>query len=300
MWLLFTFGYAFAQALVLYIDEYLNISNVVTESSSPHKRIGAVLITSALVGFLGALGVFLYLGDVTTTTYVIALSLLSSVPMVTVYASYFYLLLNNPSYLIAPFFQFSVVWMLLYEMGQGAAITLPGLLGIFLLVYGVYVLDVKSLRWKIPTRLLAYMVPASLLWALVVLLTQAATQEAPAQVVAFYQMFGTGLVGLALLFIVRPYREGLLFRIKNQGKSFVAASVLNELFWQVSLLFAVLAIATAPLAAYFGAAGGVHNLIVLGLFFLFPLHERNKIARVQVLAVILIILGIFSIEFWRM
>ena len=298
MWLLFTFGYAFAQALVLYIDEYLNISNVVTEASSAHKRIGAVLITSALVGFLGALGVFLYIGDVTTTTYVLTLSLFSAIPMVAVYASYFYLLLNNPSYLIAPFFQFSVVWILLYEVGQGAMITLSGLTGILLLVYGVYVLDVKSLRWKIPTGLLVYMVPASILWALVVLLTQAASQEAPAQVVAFYQMLGTGLVGLVLLLAVRPYREGLLFRIKNQGKSFVAFSVLNELFWQVSLLFAVLAIAAAPLAAYFGAAGGVHNLIVLGLFFLFPLHERNQIAWVQVLAIFLIILGIFCIEFW--
>ena len=299
MWLLYTFGYAFAQALVLYVDEYLNISNVVTEASSPHKRIGAVLITSALVGFLGALGVFLYLGDVTTSTYVMTISLLSAVPMVTVYASYFYLLLNNPSYLIAPFFQFSVVWMLLYELALGATITLAGLLGIFLLVYGVYMLDVKSFRWKIPTRLLVYMIPASLLWALVVLLTQAATQEAPAQVVAFYQMLGTGFVGLALLLFVKQYREGLVFRMKNQGKSFVAASVANELFWQVSLLFAVLAISTAPLVAYFGAAGGVHNLVVLGLFFLFPLHERNKITWVQVLAIVLIIVGIFSIEFWR-
>jgi hypothetical protein len=299
MWLLFTLCSAFAQAVVIYIDEYLNISNAVTESSSAHKRIGGVLITSALVGFLGAFGVFLYLGDVTAPMYVVLLSLFSAIPLVAVYAAYFYLLLNNPSYVIAPLFQFSVIWVLLYELGQGAVISLAGLLGIALVVYGVYVLDVKSFRWKIPSRLLAYVVPASFLWALVVLLTQAASQAAPAQVVAFYQMLGTGLIGLILLLFVKQYRQGLIFRIKNQGKSFVTFSVLNELFWQVSLIFVVLAIAAAPLAAYFGAVVGVHNLIVLGLFLLFPLHERNKISLVQVLAIVMIVLGIFSIEFWR-
>ena len=299
MWLLFTLGYAFAQAVVLYIDELLNLSNAVTESSSAHMRIGGVLIISALVGFLGAFGVFLYLGDVGTSTYVITLSLLSAVPMVTVYASYFYLLLNNPVHLIAPFFQISVAWMLLYEVAQGATISLPSFLGIVFLVYGVYVLDVKSFRWKIPTRLLIYMVPVSILWASVVLLTQAASQEAAGQVVAFYQMLGTGIVGLGLLALVRPYREGLLFRLKNQTKSFIGFSVLNELFWQISLLFAVLAIAAAPLAAYFGAAGGIHNLMLLGLFLLFPLHERNKITLVQVVAILMIAFGIFCVEFWR-
>ena len=300
MWLLFTLGYAFAQAIVLYIDELLNLNNVVTESSDVHQRIGGVLIISALVGFFGAFGVFLYLGDLSASTYVIALSLLSAVPLVTVYASYFYLLLNNPVHTIAPFFQIGVAWMLLYEMIRGAAVSLPSFLGILLLIYGVYVLDTKSFRWKIPTRLLVYMVPVSILWAGVVLLTQAAAQEATGLIVTFYQMLGTGMVGILLYALIKPYREGLVFRLKNQTKSFISFSVLNELFWQISLLFAVLAIATAPLAAYFGAAGGVHNLILLGLFFLFPLHERNKITKVQVIAILMIALGIFCIEFWRM
>jgi hypothetical protein len=64
----------------------------------------------------------------------------------------------------------------------------------------------------------------------------------------------------------------------------------------LSLTFAV---AAAPLVAYIAAVGGLKSIILLLLLFLFPIHERNKVTKWQLLAIVMVVLGVFIIEFWK-
>jgi drug/metabolite transporter (DMT)-like permease len=57
--------------------------------------------------------------------------------------------------------------------------------------------------------------------------------------------------------------------------------------------------AAAPLVAYVAAVGGLKSIVLTVMLFLFPIHERNKITKWQWVAIVMVVLGVFVIEFWR-
>lgn len=106
-----------------------------------------------------------------------------------------------------------------------------------------------------------------------------------------------GFLGVFLFLLVPKYREGLLFRIKHQGKNFLGFSALNESLAQGSYIFGNLAVAAAPFATYIPAMSGLQSFFLLVLFLLFPLDEkRSKIKGMQILAMVLLVAGVFLIE----
>ena len=296
MWLIYTAVHVMAAALVMYIDEYLNSNNKVPEAESIHKKVGGLLLASTLFSFFGALGVYLYAGNVVFSDGLVWIALASSVPLAATYVSYFYLLNLNPVNQVAPLFQLGTIWVLSFEILRGGDVILMGVLGIACLVVGAYILDAGGFRWQTPSRLLLGMVGVTFLFAASVLLSQEAAKTTTPLAVSFYQLFGIGCIGLILYVCVEPFRTGFLFRIKEQGKNFLGFSALNEIIWQFAAVFLVLAVASAPLAAYFNAVAGTTSLVLLGLLALFPVSQRNKVTWVQVLAVLLMAAGIFLIE----
>lgn len=288
-------------ALVNYIDEYLTANNKVPENESSHKQVGGLLLISTLLSFLALVVLTVYLGgDFSVDKKALYLSLFSAIPMVTLFASYFYLFLFYPAHQVVPLFGLSSIWLLLFEIAfVEVSISQQALVGILILIFGAYLLDSGSLKWRIPTKLLLIMIPVSLIWAISLYMVRIASETESVATIFFYQYVGIGIIGILLTLLVKPYRKGLLQRIRLQGKNFIGFSLINESLAQISFFFIMLAVALAPLAAFVTALGGLNSIFLLILFYLFPLQKRNNISRMQWIAIILMTIGIFIIEFWK-
>lgn len=296
MWFIFALLHVFLLSLVNYIDEYLTRNNKVTKSANIHKRIGGLLLVSTLFTFIGAIVLGLWLSDLTLSQDAFILSIISAIPMVLMFAAYFYLLTVYPVYQVLPLFQISSLWLLLIEIATGGTVTVIGIVGILFLITGAYVLDSGTFKWQIPTKLLFIAIPSTLPWALALYLVRAASNGESAAVVSFWQLVATGVIGVILFLVVKTYRDGFIFRIKKQGKNFLGFSLLNESLSQGSYVFGNLAVALAPVATYVSAMSGVQSVFLLGLFYFFPQTEKTKITKVQAVAISFIAIGIFLIE----
>jgi drug/metabolite transporter (DMT)-like permease len=216
--------------------------------------------------------------------------------MVTMYVTYFWLLITYPVHQVAPLFQLSALWLLFIELAFGGSVSSMGLIGILILVYGAYILDAGTFRWRIPTKLLMIALPVTSTWAIALYMARVATQEISPIVFSYYQMFAIGVIGVLMFLLIKKFREGFLFRIKNQGKVFLGLSLINESLAEGSFMFGNMAVAIAPVAAYITAMSGVQSVFVLLLFYLFPQGERTKVTPIQWIAVLLIGIGVLLIE----
>ena len=296
MWFIYAIIHVFLMAVVNFTDEILATDNKIPKKSNIHTKVGSVLIASTLMCFIGAS----FLGVITKNTLLdsipMLLAIISAITMVSYWASYFYLLQVYPVHQVVPLNQISSIWLLVIELLFGGSITINGLLGIILLIYGAYVLDSGTFKWQIPTKLLLFAIPATLTWSITLFLVRKASELGSPTAIYFWQLIATGTFGLVFLTFVKKYREGFLFRIKHQGKKFLGISLLNETFSETSYLFSSLAVAVAPVAAYVSAMSGVQGLFIIILMFLFPIGGRAKVTRMQLIAAILISAGVFFIE----
>lgn len=296
MWLILATISVFMQSLVNYIDEYLTNNNKVPDKSDTFTKIGGLVLISTLMSFAGAGVMMLIPHDPTTTTKAIALALLSSLPMVAMYISYFWLLYTYPVHQVVPLFQLSSAWLLAFGLMSGETVSFSGIMGIAVLMYGAYILDTGTFKWQIPTKLLMFGIPATSTYALALFLAKVSSEEISPIAFSYYQMLGIGVIGVLLFLVVRRFREGFLLRIKRQGKTFLGLSLVNESLAEGSFLFGNMAVAVAPVAAYVSAMAGVQSVFVMLLFLFFPQGERTKTKPIQWLATILVAIGVFLLE----
>ncbi len=283
-------------ALVNFTDENLATNNKLPENSNIHTKVGSVLLISALMSFVGATVIWVITQDISIAVESRNIAILTGIPMVMMYASYFYLLQSFPVHQVAPLFQISSIWLLVIELLFGGSISAFGLIGITVLLYGAYILDAGTLKWKIPTKLLMFAIPATSTWAAALYMVRVASEKASPVAITFWQLLSVGFIGILIFLLVKQYREGFLYRIRHQGKRFLGLSFANEGFAETGFVFSNLAVATAPVAAYVTAMSGVQSIFVLILFFLFPQGERSNISKMQWIAVTLIAIGVFLIE----
>ncbi len=296
MWIVFVLLHTFFLALVNYIDEYLTANNKLKQQADIHTRIGGLLLVSTLLTFFGAVFVALIYRETHLATIPLILSIVSAIPMVLVWASYFYLLTMYPVYQVMPLFQLNSLWLLIIELISGVPLSIPGLIGIFALMIGAYVLDAGSLKWKIPTKLLLLMIPVTLFSSIYLYLVRLASGKSSSIAVSLWQLIGVGSIGILLFVFVKKYREGFIFRIRNQGKNFLGFSLLNESLSQSGYVFLNVAVALAPLATYVAALSGLQSVFVLLFFVLFPQKQRSKITVLQIVSILLMAAGVFLIE----
>lgn len=297
MWFVYVLGHVFLLSLVNYIDEYLTTNNKVPQTSNIHTRIGGLLLISTLLGVLGASIIWVIFQDVQIPQLPFTLAILSAIPMVIMFASYFYLLTLYPTYQVVPLFLISSIWLLVIELMFGGSLTAGGLAGIITLTIGAYLLDAGSFKWQIPTKLLLIAVPVTSAWAIALFMVRTASQVSPPALISFWQFVGSVIIGMLLFLFVKKYRDGLLFRIRQQGKNFLGFSFLNESLAQGSYVFGNFAVAAAPVATYVTAMSGVQSVFLLLLFLFFPLHkERAQVTKLQMASVVLIAIGVFLIE----
>jgi len=266
---------------------------------SIHKRIWWVLLASTIFWITSVLVLSFFIQDFTMTQKWLYLALFSAFPMTLMFASYFYLFQKFPAHQIVPLFWLSSIWLLSFELLSGASIPFLPLLWVLSLLYGAYMLDVGSFSWKIPTKLAALMIPVSFLWAFILYLILLLPENDTVLQYFFYQFIGITCIGIWLFICVKQYRDGFIQRIQKQGKIFLWWSVLNEWLSQMSFLTSMIAVSLAPLATYVTAISSAQYLFLFILFFLFPLHERNKITPVQVFAIVLMLLGIVIIDIFK-
>jgi drug/metabolite transporter (DMT)-like permease len=296
MWIIFATISIVMQGLVNYIDEFLTNNNKLPENTNVHTKIGGLVLISTLMSFAGAGLMTLIPHDPTISTFAKILAIGSAIPMVGMYISYFWLLITYPVHQVTPLFQISSIWLLTFELLSGGTISMTGLFGIFILMYGAYILDAGTFKWKIPTKLLLICIPATSTWAIALYMAKVATATASPIAFSYYQMLGVGIIGVLLFVFIKKYREGFLFRIKNQGKVFLGLSLVNESLAEGSFLFGNMAVAIAPVAAYVSAMSGVQSVFVMLLFFIFPQGKRTKATLIQWIAVILIAIGVWLLE----
>lgn len=296
MWFIYAIIHVFLMAVVNFTDEQLATNNKLPKKSDIHTKVGSVFIASTLMCFIGATLLGVITQDIILDPRPMLLAIISAVTMVLYWASYFYLLQVYPVHQVVPLNQISSIWLLVIELLFGGSITIIGLLGIILLIYGAYILDAGTFKWQIPTKLFLIVIPATLTWSITLFLVRKASEYGPPTAIYFWQLIATGIIGLILLMFVTKYREGFLFRIKHQGKKFLGLSLLNETFSETSYLFSSLAVAVAPVAAYVSAMSGIQGLFIILLMFLFPLSERTKVTKMQLIAAALITVGVFLIE----
>ena len=283
-------------AIINYVDEFLTHNNSVIEGSNIHKRIGGLLLISTLLSIIGVCVIKFFVGDVSMEALPLALSLFSAVPMVGMWASYFYLLNKYPVYQVIPLFQLTAIWLLLIEFFNGENITALGLLGVVILVVGTYFLDVAKFKWAIPSKLLMIVGGITLLWGIdLYVIRQASEMTSGPGAVSFWQYVGVTLIGIVLLACVKQYREGFFTRIRQQGKLFLGLSVFNESISQIAYVLGNFAIFLAPAAAYASSINGVQSVFLLVLFLLFP-QKKTEINTLQIAAIIFIAIGVFVLE----
>jgi len=296
MWFIYALIHVFLLALVNFTDEHLATNNKLPKKSDIHHKVGSVLLISTLMSFVGATLIALITGQTSLPPQALYLAIFSSVPMVTMYATYFYLLQTYPVHQVAPLFQISSIWLLLIELVFGGSISMFGLAGIAVLMYGAYILDAGTFKWKIPTKLLMIAIPATSTWAIALFIVRKASELGSPIAITFWQMVTIGTIGIGLFLLTKKYREGFLYRIKHQGKLFLGLSLANETFAQAGYVFSNLSVAIAPVAAFVTAMSGVQSLFVMALFLLFPQGKRAKVTKIQMVAVTLIAFGVLLIE----
>lgn len=299
MWLLYTVLHLFFMALVNYSDEYLTHSSSAKESKNMHERIGGVLVASTVLTLIGCVFSYLWVESIWIPHISLVLAMLSSLTLIIVWIGYFYLFQTFSAHQVVPLFGLASVWLLLMELSAGETIDLLSLAGVITLVIGAYLLDSGSFKWQIPSRLLLYMVLISLSWASTLFLWRIAERGGQANSIQIYFWNLLGIFCMTFLLLIIPaYRRGFIRRIKNEKYKFIFHSVLNESLSQTSFLFAVLAVAAAPLATFVSALGGVQSVILLGLLSAFPLEKRNSITLTQTIGIAAIACGIAMLEIY--
>ncbi len=296
MWFLLTLASIFLMALVLYTDEHLATSNKLPEGGDIHTKVGSVLLISTLMSFVGA-GILAFITkDIQLASFPLTLAILSGIPMVIMFASYFYLLQTFPVHQVGPIFQLSSVWLLIFELFDGGSISTIGLIAIVVLIYGAYILDTGTFKWKVPTKLLLWGIPVTASSAIPMYMARVASRTGSSTAFSFYQLISIGVIGIMIFIFARRYREGFLYRIKHQGKKFLGFSLFNEMFAEGSVWVGNIALAIAPVGAYASALNGVQSLFVLMLLWLFPIGQRSKASKSQWIAITLIAIGAFLLE----
>lgn len=301
MWLVYILLYSFFEGLVNYFDEYLTINNPSRkESSSIYEETGGLIIVSTLFTFIGIVVLGIYLGssifDINQGTYI---AIFSAIPMAMTWIGYFFMFTKYPAHHVVPLLGLASIWLVITEWFLGAPVTLISVLGIAILLSGSYLLDVGDLKTRISTGLLIRMIPLSLVWGITLFVVRLASEYNGAAYVYFYQITGIFIIGLFLFFAVKPFRDGFLTRIREQRKKFLGMSLGVEITAQLGFLSLTFATAAAPLIAYVAAVGGVKSIVLVILLLLFPINERNKVTKWQWIAIVLIVLGVFIIEFWK-
>jgi len=119
MWFLYSTIHVFLLALVNYIDEYLTTNSKVPKESDIHTKIGGLLLVSTIFSLIGATILLICFRNVLIPVQPLVLGLLSAIPIVIMYASYFYLLITYPAYQVVPLFLLSSLWLLIIELSMG-------------------------------------------------------------------------------------------------------------------------------------------------------------------------------------
>jgi hypothetical protein len=184
---------------------------------------------------------------------------------------------------------------LFIEFFTGSTLSNVGIFGIFLLVAWAYFIDVGEFKWRIPSSLLLIMSVVTLIYGSWVYAVDIASRTVSPWVVSFYQYSAIFALGVLLFLLVKPFREGFIFRIRKQGKVFLGASSINESLAQGSYIVGNYAIAMAPIAAYASALSGINSIFVLVLFYFFPQREI-RINRVQITALVMMVVGGFILQ----
>lgn len=295
MWILFSLVGSFLLAIINWLDEYLTTKSPFRGNNTAKEKAGSMLIVSTLFSVIGVTWLYLFLDTTSIAIYPLLLSLFSSITMVGMWLSYFYLLNTYPVYKVIPLFQLTSIWLVFFEIVLGGSITVVGLVGILLLAIGAYFIDIGELKWSIPSPLLITMIIVTFFYSCGVYAVRIASISLGPLLISYWQYFGIVILGLIAFIFISVFRRAFVFRIRNQGKVFIGISSISETLSQIAYVAGNYAIALAPIPAYAIAMSSIQSIFVLCIFYFFP-QKKLKINTIQIVSILIMILGAVFIE----
>jgi uncharacterized membrane protein len=249
MWIFLTLIAVVLWSLVNIADNYL-----VGRNKKFGHPIGALVIFSSIFGFIGALGIFIFIkGSFVLPLQDIGILLLAGLCNVSWIIFYLKALPDEdvstviPWFLMSPFFGYVLGYFVLGEQLEPKQ-----LLGGIIILLGGLLLSIKrssdakySVRWK----LILNMTIASLLAALWGILFKFVGRESGFWVSSFWEHVGLGIGGIFIIAFVPSYRKGFSDIMKGDGKKVLTVSVFSETITIIGNLFANYAILLVPVSA---------------------------------------------------
>ena len=284
-------------AITNYIDDYL------IEKHTKQEGIGALIIFSALIGFIIAPAILIFNPDVLNVpSFDIFILLLSGIFGVTWVMFYLYALESDETTIVIPLFQ--VIPVISFVLGYfilGETLSINQSIGSITIVLGGLFLglnlekeDGLGFRWK-PFIL---MMISSFFVALNEILFKLVTVPDSFVVSTFWSYVGYMIMGIILYVLVQPYRIAFNNLVKINTKTFFGLNALNEVVNTTADITMRFAILLAPVALVQSMNSlQPFYILIIGIFLtkFFPHINTQKIDRKNLiqrtLAIIVIIIG---------
>ncbi len=276
-----------------------------------NKKIGALLIFSSMISVLVAPIVYFVFPHVINVSYFTMIIVILNSFLVLIYLfPYFWALSEEDTSNVIPLFEtipFFVLILAFFILGEN--LSLFQILAIILVSFGAFIISLREVNGKIifKRKVLLWMLLASFLVALNSVIFKYFVLELDYWTIVFWSAVGSIIFGIILLSF-KKYRQQFYEVFENKekhGKWFLfSLNLFNEIINLFAWVIFNYAIILAPMALVW-LVTGFQPIVVLVLGYLltkfFPnLNKediRSKNIFRKILAIILMLIGLFLIQF---
>ena len=230
-WFLLILLSALLAAIVNHIDKYL------IEKYLKSAGVGSLMIFSSILGIPLVLLLSFLVPDVfnisTLNKFLIIVNgILTGVAIL----PYLYALDDDEASIVAPLFQLSSVFALAFGfIFLHELLTNNQLLGSLLIFLGAVGITTdlaaikKHKRIKLKTKVIAYMVLSSLIFAINITIFKFVALEESFWITSYWELIGLSIFGVFLLVFVKPYKHEFIRVLKENGAVVTTINVINEI-----------------------------------------------------------------------
>jgi len=284
-------------AITNYIDTYL------IEKHTKKEGIGALIIFSALIGFIIAPAIFVFNpGVLSIPLFDISILIITGIFGVLWVIFYLYALESDETTIVIPLFQ--IIPVMTFVLGffiLGETLTINQAIGSMVIVIGGFFLglnlekeDGLSFKWK-PFIL---MMISSFFVALNEVLFKLVTVPDSFVISTFWSYVGYIIIGIFLYVLVTPYRIAFNNLVRTNTKTFFGLNAINEVVNTTADITMRFAILLAPVALVQSVNSfQPFYILVIGIFLtkFFPHINEQKIDRKsliqRIVSIAIIIIG---------
>lgn len=281
-------------ALTNYIDKYL------VDTFFKQKTVGALVLFSALVGFLIFPIILIFKPDVLNAGLLdVSLVILSGFIYVFALMPYLHALKMDEASVVVPIFQiipfFSYILGYIFLNERLSAIQIGGSL---LIIFGAVIISLDFGKEKIcfKGKILMLMLLSSLLYALNIFIFKFIAIKESFWTTSFWEYVGFSMAAVLILIVIKSYREQFVSTLKHNSSSMIGLNIFNELLNIGAKIIFNFATLLAPLALVWTVNGFQPFFVFIFGFLItlmFPAFVKEKIEKKFIFQKIFAILVMF-------